>query len=73
MITRSANFNGAAAQNVNWYPKITLVLLPLQPNTELKVIWRMRTTAGAELSRAKTPPYSETEYPVVLTRMLRKP
>src|ERR1022692_503891 len=37
----------------------------------LAAIWKMHSTTGEEIHRAQTPPYSEREYPIVVTTTLR--
>lgn len=69
-ISRSAEFHGAALQNVNWRPKIAITLLPRQPEITVQVSWKMRLTTGIELYHAQTPPYSERTFPITLTKVI---
>jgi hypothetical protein len=69
-ITRSANFNGAALQNVNWYPRITIAVVLHEPEVVFQTTWRMRLTTSAELDHAQTPPYPDQRYPITLTKMI---
>jgi hypothetical protein len=68
-IARSANYHGAAAQNVNWYPRITIAVAILQPAVVFQATWRMRLTTGTEVHHAQTPPYpADQEYPIIVTK-----
>ena len=71
MITRSANFHGAIAQNVIWVPRITIVLALRQPEIAVQAIWRMRLTTGAEQTHAQTPPFPDRAYPITVTETVR--
>ena len=70
-VTRSANFNGAAAQNVIWRPRISMLLVLRHQEIVLRATWRMRLTNGADLDRAQTPTYSEHKYPITVTKTIR--
>jgi len=69
-ITRSANYHGAVAQNVLWFPRITIVVGPLQREIALQTVWNMRLTNGRMLDHARTPPYPEQKYPITVTKTL---
>jgi len=69
-ITRSANYNGAAAKNVLWRPTVELVIV-LDPTVIISATWTMHLTSGAPVARAQTPPYSEQRYPVTVTAAVR--
>ena len=68
-ITRSANFNGAALQNVNWYPRITIAVVLHEPEVVFQTTWRMRLTTSAERDHAQTT-LSDQRYPITLTKMI---
>ena len=70
-ISRSEHFNGAVLQNQTWRPRISMVLNPRAPEVVLAAKWEMRLTSGKLVKRAQTPPYSEREYPIVVTKTLR--
>ena|SRR5215472_347982 len=70
-ITRSANYNGAVRQNVLWSPEITIVVVPRQPAVIVQTIWKMRSSDGKELGRARTPPYRQQDYPIAVTQTVR--
>jgi len=70
IITRSANYHGAVAQNVLWFPRIMIVVGPLQPEIALQIVWKMRLTNGKEVDRARTPPYPEKKYPITVTKTI---
>jgi hypothetical protein len=72
VITRSANYNGAAAQNVIWRPIISMTLVLRRREIELQTEWRMRLTTGAELDHAETPAYPELKYPITVTKTIRR-
>ena len=69
-ITRSANYHGDVLQNVLWFPKITIVVAPLQPETALQIVWKMRLTNGKAVDHARTPPYPENKYPITVTKTI---
>jgi hypothetical protein len=69
-ITRSANYHGALRQNQNWFPKITIVVVPLQSEIVFQTIWNMRLTNGRIVDRGRTLPYLEKKYPITLTKIL---
>jgi len=69
-ITRSANYSGAVRQNVIWFPRITIVLVPHQADMAFQAIWKMRLTSGKEVDRARTPPYPEKKYPITVTKTI---
>jgi len=71
MITRSANFHGGGLQNVNWRPKITIVLALKQPEIAVEAVWKMRLSTGAEQTHAWSPPYPDRKYPIILTETVR--
>jgi hypothetical protein len=69
-ITRSANYRGAVRQNQLWFPQITIVAVPLTPETVFQTIWKMRLTNGRMLERSRTPPYPEKRYPITITKRI---
>lgn len=69
-ISRSSNYHGAVRQNLLWFPRITIVLVPHRPEVALQTVWKMRLTNGRMLDRARTPPYPEQKYPITLTTTL---
>jgi hypothetical protein len=69
-ITRSANYHGAVLQNVLWFPRVAIVVVPLRPEIVFQAIWKMRLTNGRMLDHARTPPYPEHKYPLTLTKTL---
>lgn len=66
-ITRSADFAGAALQNVNWRPWVQLALQLHQPRIDVDASWQMQLTTGAEVTDAETPPYGDITYPLYLS------
>jgi hypothetical protein len=72
-ITRSANYNGAALQNVIWRPHIQIIATLLKSQALFKTTWRMRLTTGKEVDRAETPGYPSQTYPNCVIRVLRMP
>ncbi|MGI8992531.1 MAG: hypothetical protein ACR2I2_23490 [Bryobacteraceae bacterium] len=71
MITRSAGFHGAALQNVNWRPKITIAFAGRQPEIVFQAVWRMRLSTGIELDHAQTPPYPNEKYPIIIAKTVQ--
>lgn len=71
IITRSANYNGAVLQNVNWRPTVSLAVALLRPEVVVQTIWRMRLTTGSEVDHAQTPPYAGQKYPIRITKTIR--
>jgi len=71
--TRSAAYEGAVQKNVLWRPRLEIVFAPHSAVTVLTTIWKMRLTTGAEVSRARTPPYPEQNYPVTVTARIPGP
>jgi hypothetical protein len=63
-ITRSADYQGGALKNVLFRPRIELVVILQQSAATFQITWKMRTTAGAELDHAQTPPYPDQPYPI---------
>jgi hypothetical protein len=72
-ITRSADYNGSAAKNVLWRPRIEIAIVLRQTGIVFQTKWRMRSSTGAELSHAQTPPYPDRQYPLVVTITLPRP
>jgi hypothetical protein len=70
-LTRSANYTGAAAKNVLWRPRISIAAVLRQPEGTVEATWRMRLTTGREINHARTPPYTEQEYPITVTKTIR--
>ena len=70
-IVRSAAYNGTAAKNVLWRPKLTILIVTRQPAVVLRTIWKMRLTTGVLLNHAETPGYSSQAYPIEMTEVLR--
>jgi hypothetical protein len=73
VITRSADYTGAALANVNWRPKMQISALVRRPDAVLQVTWKMRSSNGETLDRAATPPYPQTRYPISVTKALEQP
>ena len=71
LITRSEDYNGAVLANILWRPKITLRVVRPRPEMTMDAVWTMRSTSGAQLARARTPPYLELKYPFTVTAMFR--
>jgi hypothetical protein len=69
-IIRSANYHGAVRQNQLWSPIISIALVPRQFEVMFDVVWKMRLTDGQFVDRARTPPYPEQKYPVIVTKTL---
>jgi hypothetical protein len=69
-ITRSAEFQGAALQNVLWRPKLVVALTLRQADVLLETIWRMRLTTGDEVAYAQTPGGPDEHYPIVVRKVL---
>jgi hypothetical protein len=71
IITRSANYQGAAAKNVLWRPRIKLLLALRKPEVVLQLKWRMRLSNGVEVHKAGTSQQDFQVYPIVVTQVLR--
>ncbi|HYA42117.1 MAG TPA: hypothetical protein VEF34_12485 [Syntrophobacteraceae bacterium] len=70
-ITRSADYHGAVLQNENWWPRITIAVVPRQCEIVFQTIWKMRLTDGSEVDHAKTPPlYLDRKYPITVTKKI---
>lgn len=69
-ITRSADFHGAALQNVDWRPRATITVLLRQPEIAIETTWKVRLTTGVELHHAQTPPYPERTFPIKVTKVV---
>lgn len=70
-ISRSADYKGSALQNQLWRPRISMAISFRNPEIAFQMVWKMRLTTGAEVDRARTPPYSELKYPIILESKLR--
>jgi hypothetical protein len=69
-LTRSANYNGAAAKNVLWRPRIELRIVSPRVHGLLEVRWTMRLSTGAQLKHARTLPYAEQTFPLSVKKEL---
>jgi hypothetical protein len=67
-ITRSANYHGAIRQNVLWSPEIIIVIMPSQPAVVAQTVWKMRLSNGKEVGQARTPPYLQQDYPIIVKK-----
>ena len=69
-LTRSADYRGAVLADVNWRPRIEIVVVLHRPKILLQTAWRMRLTTGAELNHAQTSPYAEQRYPITASKTI---
>jgi hypothetical protein len=69
-ITRSTEYQGAAAKNVLWHPKIALEVSLHDPEVLFEAKWDMVSTTGTHLDDAQTLPYPVQKYPINLTKSL---
>lgn len=70
-MTRSKEYNEAVLANIFWHPKIMVAVAATQPEVTMSVVWSIRTTTGASLGHARTPPYPELQYPITVTTLIR--
>lgn len=63
-LTRSANYDGTAAKNVLWRPRIELEISQARGHALVEARWTMRLSTGGDVKHARTPPYPEQTYPV---------
>lgn len=70
-IVRSEHYIGATLQNQFWHPLIRVEITPYSSERVFEFTWKMQLTNGKEIRRARTPPYPDQEYPIVLTKMIR--
>jgi hypothetical protein len=68
-ITRSGEYNGTAAKNVPWRPKITIVVVLKQSEAIFEAKWKMRVTTGAEITQTDGFPYQK--YPITVTKLIK--
>jgi hypothetical protein len=68
--TRSANYHGAVRQNQLWFPRITIVGVPLTREIVFQTTWKIRLSNGKMMERSRTPPYSEKRYPITVTKKI---
>lgn len=68
VITRSASYSGSTNRNEPWQPSMKVDLVLREPQTLVEGRWVMRLTNGASVDHARTPPYEEQTYPIVVTR-----
>ena len=71
-VTRSATFKDSAARNVPWRPQISIHASLRNEHVAFRAVWRMRLSTGEEIARARTPPYPEQNYPIIVIRTLAK-
>ena len=71
LITRSEHYKGAVLANVLWRPKIAICVVKPRPEMTMNAVWTMRSTSGAPLARARTPPYPELQYPFTVLAKFR--
>jgi hypothetical protein len=69
-VTRSAHYDGAAAKNVLWRPRVELRVASPHDRASLEVRWTMRLSTGVELKHARTPPYREQTFPLSVKKEL---
>ena len=71
-IIRSANFNGAVRQNINWHPRIETTVELLEPKIVVETKWIMVSSTGALINNAKTPPFTENQqYPIIVKETIK--
>jgi len=68
--SRSVNYHGFVMQNILWRPVITLRVRLDSPKVVFQSIWKMELSDGTNVDRARTPPYPEEKYPIVVTNTL---
>lgn len=66
-ITRSVYYNGSAAKNVLWRPKLEIAVAPTQSAYTVEVTWAMRRSNGAPVHHDLNMP--EQEFPITVSTM----
>ena len=53
-----------------WRPKIVLTVRLLKSEGVVRAVWGMKYPDGTKVRRARTQPFPEQEYPIVVTKTL---
>lgn len=70
-ITRSANYNGSALQNILWQPEIEVSVRLRQSQAVCRTVWRMRLTNGTWINRSHPSEFPDYQrYPLTLTKAI---
>jgi hypothetical protein len=69
-IEHSTDSLGFMEQNVSWRLRAKLQVVLKQPEPVFETIWKLVSTSGAELDRARSFPFPEQTYPLTVTRTL---
>jgi hypothetical protein len=70
-ITRSANYDGAVLQNIQWRPIVEIKVVLHQPEATFDSTWAMRLSNGVVVDHSHPWPYSGQPYPITVTKTLQ--
>jgi len=70
-ITRSAEYDGAVEQNIQWYPIVKIEVKLQQPTAGIQVTWAMRLSNGVVVDHTHPWPYSGQPYPLTVTTTIQ--